>query len=249
MVQETLKSRRHPDAAAVWISPAASPRRRLEVESEDPALGASRQRANLAKAGVRCRQGGAEAHRLRESLPRRLSQVPRAAANADRLLDLAGHESDLHHVHIGPEASKPGLQIFEPNKLLAIKTPRRVFNPLTHLTAHFSGFRNSRNIVADGNTTHPPPTSGISPTLRTRKTPASSYKPRSTITSMSTTAWRTLMRDLGFFGVYPEDGHDQLNEFFGAWSAYPYLSSGVVPLTSIERLFTLGYTGPKAKFA
>lgn len=53
------------------------------------------------------------------------------------------------HVYIGSEAARHGLQIFDLKKLLDINpSSPRVFSTSSDLTAHFSGFGNSHNIVA-----------------------------------------------------------------------------------------------------
>lgn len=53
------------------------------------------------------------------------------------------------HVYIGSEASRHGLQIFDMKKLLTINSASpKVFSTSSDLTAHFSGFGSSHNIVA-----------------------------------------------------------------------------------------------------
>ncbi|PKS11715.1 hypothetical protein jhhlp_001703 [Lomentospora prolificans] len=53
------------------------------------------------------------------------------------------------HVYIGSEAAGHGLQIFDLKKLLTVKpTSPKVFSTSSDLTAHFSGFGSSHNIVA-----------------------------------------------------------------------------------------------------
>ncbi|TLD23728.1 hypothetical protein PspLS_06408 [Pyricularia sp. CBS 133598] len=55
------------------------------------------------------------------------------------------------HVYIGSEASNHGLQIFDLKKLLTVTSPK-VFSISSDLTAHFSGFGSSHNIVANEDT-------------------------------------------------------------------------------------------------
>ena len=56
------------------------------------------------------------------------------------------------------------------------------------------------------------------------------------------------MKETGFFDCHPEDDVAGANEFYGAWSVYPYFKSGYILLNSIERgVYALKYTGPKAK--
>jgi choice-of-anchor B domain-containing protein len=55
------------------------------------------------------------------------------------------------YAYIGSEAAGHGLQIFNMRKLLSIKSPK-VFDIATDLTAHFTGFGNSHNIVANEKT-------------------------------------------------------------------------------------------------
>lgn len=58
------------------------------------------------------------------------------------------------------------------------------------------------------------------------------------------------MYEMGHFDVHPEDDADEQNQFYGSWSVYPYFRSGNILLNSIERgLYSLKYTGPKAKYA
>lgn len=52
------------------------------------------------------------------------------------------------------------------------------------------------------------------------------------------------MREVGYFDVYPEDDASPQNEFYGAWSVYPYFKSGYIIINSIERgVFSVKYTG------
>lgn len=55
------------------------------------------------------------------------------------------------HVYIGSEASNHGLQIFDLKKLLTVTSPK-VFSISSDLTARFSGFGSSHNIVANEDT-------------------------------------------------------------------------------------------------
>lgn len=74
------------------------------------------------------------------------------------------------------------------------------------------------------------------------------------------------IEETGFFDVHPEDDGVsvpaatnckivinaiiQAIEFLGTWSNYPYFKSGNILVNSIERgIFTLKYTGRKAKYA
>ncbi|KND91819.1 hypothetical protein TOPH_03341 [Tolypocladium ophioglossoides CBS 100239] len=57
-----------------------------------------------------------------------------------------------HHVYIGSEAQGHGLQIFDLTKLLNIGSSPYVFDPTTDLTAWYSGFGSSHNIIANPET-------------------------------------------------------------------------------------------------
>lgn len=51
-------------------------------------------------------------------------------------------------------------------------------------------------------------------------------------------------KEIGYFDVYPEDDARPVNEFYGAWSNYPYFKSGYILVNSIERgVFSVKYTG------
>ncbi|ROT42639.1 hypothetical protein SODALDRAFT_288024 [Sodiomyces alkalinus F11] len=53
------------------------------------------------------------------------------------------------YLYVGAESSRHGLQVFDMKRLLTINpSSPRVFSTSTDLTAHFSGFGNSHNIVA-----------------------------------------------------------------------------------------------------
>ncbi|PHH65696.1 hypothetical protein CDD81_1782 [Ophiocordyceps australis] len=57
-----------------------------------------------------------------------------------------------HHVYIGSEAEDHGLQIFDLTKLLDVGSEPKVFSTKTDLTALYTGFGSSHNIVADTET-------------------------------------------------------------------------------------------------
>lgn len=52
------------------------------------------------------------------------------------------------------------------------------------------------------------------------------------------------LSEVGFFDCYPEDDASPRVAFNGAWSVYPYFSSGIIIVNCIERgLFAVQYTG------
>ena len=52
------------------------------------------------------------------------------------------------------------------------------------------------------------------------------------------------MSEVGFFDVHPEDDAENVVDFFGSWSNYPYFPSGYVLINSIERgVYSVKYTG------
>ncbi|KAF8470816.1 hypothetical protein BDZ91DRAFT_654077 [Kalaharituber pfeilii] len=64
------------------------------------------------------------------------------------------------------------------------------------------------------------------------------------ISTLSSTPSGSSFREVGYFDVYPEDDSNPRNEFYGAWSVYPYFKSGYIIVNSIERgVFSLKYTG------
>ncbi|KJZ73961.1 hypothetical protein HIM_06629 [Hirsutella minnesotensis 3608] len=57
-----------------------------------------------------------------------------------------------HHVYIGSESKDHGMQIFDLNKLLEIRNGSKTFDTKTDLTALYTGFGSSHNIIADPET-------------------------------------------------------------------------------------------------
>ena len=52
------------------------------------------------------------------------------------------------------------------------------------------------------------------------------------------------MTEVGFFDCHPEDDNENVVDFFGSWSSYPYFPSGYILLNSIERgVYSVKYTG------
>lgn len=56
------------------------------------------------------------------------------------------------HAYIGAEAKDHGMQVFDLRKLLHVNGTAKTFDVKADLTAHYTGFGSSHNIIADGET-------------------------------------------------------------------------------------------------